>query len=74
MIRISIRLDERDYESAKKEARARGISFAELVRRSIRRNLSLGGTAPWMRYAGCIDSGNPASSQTVDETVYGIKR
>ena len=31
------------------------------------------GQAPWMRYAGLVESGNPRSSQTVDEVVYGSK-
>lgn len=26
---------------------------------------------PWMRYAGAFDSGDPDSSSTIDEVVYG---
>ena len=26
---------------------------------------------PWMRYAGLVESGDPNSSQSVDEIVYG---
>jgi hypothetical protein len=28
---------------------------------------------PWMRYAGFVESGDPNSSQSIDETVYGSK-
>jgi len=28
---------------------------------------------PWMRYAGFVESGDPHSSQSIDETVYGSK-
>jgi hypothetical protein len=28
---------------------------------------------PWMRYAGLVESGDPNSSQSVDEVVYGSK-
>jgi hypothetical protein len=28
---------------------------------------------PWMRYAGFVESGDPNSSQSIDEIVYGAK-
>ena len=28
---------------------------------------------PWMRYAGLVESGDPNSSQSIDEIVYGPK-
>jgi hypothetical protein len=28
---------------------------------------------PWMRYAGFVESGDPNSSQSIDEIVYGSK-
>jgi len=31
------------------------------------------GKAVWMRYAGLVESGNPRSSQSIDEIVYGFK-
>jgi hypothetical protein len=73
MIRTQVSLDEQDYALAKKEAEALGISVAEFVRRAIRRALPPSGKAVWMRYAGLVESGNPRSSQSIDEIVYGSK-
>jgi len=73
MIRTQISLDPREYRLVKREALALGISVAEFVRRAIRRGLPARGQAPWMRYAGLVESGNSRSSQTVDEVVYGSK-
>lgn len=73
MIRTQISLDEQDYALAKKEAEALGISVAEFVRRAIRRMLPPSGKAAWMRYAGLVESGNPQSSHSVDDIVYGFK-
>ena len=73
MIRTQISLDEEEYALAKKEAAALGISVAELVRRAVRRMLPPPGVAPWMRYAGFVESGNRRSSQSVDDVVYGSK-
>jgi len=73
MIRTQISLDEREYALAKKEARALGIPLAEFVRRAIRQMLPARGSAPWMRYAGLVESGDPRSSQSIDEVVYGRK-
>jgi hypothetical protein len=71
VIRIRVSLDEQDYALAKKEAETLGISVAEFVRRAIRRMLPPSGEAVWMRYAGLVESGNPLSSQSIDEIVYG---
>jgi hypothetical protein len=73
MIRTQISLDDQDYTLAKKEAEALGISVAEFVRRAIRRVLPPSGKPVWMRYAGLVESGNPRSSQSIDEIVYGSK-
>jgi hypothetical protein len=62
-----------EYRLAKKEARALGISVAEFVRRAIRQSLPPAGGAPWMRYAGFVESGDARSSQSVDDVVYGAK-
>ena len=73
MVRTQISLDAQDYALAKKEAEGLGISVAEFVRRAIRRVLPPSGKAVWMRYAGLVESGNPLSSQSIDEIVYGSK-
>jgi hypothetical protein len=73
MIRTQISLDEQEYASAKKEAAALGISVAELVRRAVRQALPPPGNAPWMRYAGFVESGDTRSSRSIDEIVYGAK-
>jgi hypothetical protein len=73
MIRTQVSLDEVEYKLAKKEARALGISVAEFVRRAIRQTLPPAAGASWMRYAGFVESGDPRSSQSVDDVVYGTK-
>jgi hypothetical protein len=73
MIRTQISLDEREYALVKKEAAALGIPIAELVRRALRQALPTNDQAPWMRYAGLVESGDPNSSQSIDEIVYGSK-
>lgn len=73
VIRTQISLDEHEYALAKKEAKALGISIAELMRRAIREVLPPPGKAPWMRYAGLVESGDVRSSQRLDEIVYGSK-
>jgi Ribbon-helix-helix protein, copG family len=73
MIRTQISLDKREYDLVRREAKARGISIAEFVRQAVRDKLPPAGTAPWMRYAGFIESGDPRSSQSIDELVYGSK-
>ena len=71
MIRTQISLDEHEYSLAKKEAKTLGISVAEFVRRAIRQVLPADADAPWMRYAGLVESGNARSSRSIDEVVYG---
>jgi len=50
-----------------------GISVAHFVRMAVRDKLPAKDAAPWMRYAGDVQSGDPNSSQTIDEIVYGAK-
>jgi hypothetical protein len=71
IIRIQVSLGECKYSRAKKPAAKLGISFAELLRRALRQVLPPEGDAPWMRYAGFVESDDPLSSQTIDEVVYG---
>ena len=73
MIRTQVSLDEHEYAAAKTEARTLGISVAEFVRRAVREALPFRGEGPWMKYAGFVETGNPRSSQAVDEIVYGQK-
>ena len=74
MIRTQISLDEREYTVVKTEAQSLGISVAEFIRRAIREALPPRGEGPWMKYAGFVETGNPRSSQSIDEIVYGQKR
>lgn len=73
MIRTQISLDEHEYAGAKAEARSLGISVAEFVRRAVREALPPRGNGAWMKFAGFVESGNPRSSQCVDDIVYGQK-
>ena len=73
MIRTQVSLSAEEYRAAKEEAKRLGISLAELLRRSLRNVLPVDDSVPWMRYAGLIESGDPRSSQRIDELVYGQK-
>ena len=73
MIRTQISLSEEEYAAAKHEAQRLGISLAELLRRSLRSVLPVDEAKPWMRYAGMVASGDPQSSQRVDDVIYGQK-
>jgi hypothetical protein len=73
VIRTQISLDEREYKLVKEQARLFGISIAELMRRAVRDMLPPSEKAPWMRFAGFVESGDLASSQSIDEFVYGTK-
>lgn len=73
MIRTQISLSKDEYDAAKEESRRLGISLAELLRRSLRRVLPADESKPWMRHAGMVESGDPSSSQRIDDTIYGQK-
>lgn len=73
MIRTQVSLTEQEYKAAKREAGRFGISLAELLRRSLRTMIPADESKPWMRYAGMIESGDPSSSQHIDDVVYGQK-
>jgi len=73
MVRTQISLSEEEYAAAKRESHRLGISLAELLRRSLRRVLPVDESKPWMRYAGMVESGDPHSSQHIDDIVYGQK-
>ena len=73
MIRTQISLSEEEYIAAKAEAKRLGISLAELLRRSLRTVLPADESKPWMRYAGMVETGDPDSSRTIDDVIYGQK-
>jgi hypothetical protein len=73
MIRTQISLGDDEYDAARREASRLGISFAELVRRSLRMVISVDEGKPWMRYAGLVETGDPESSRRIDDIVYGRK-
>ena len=73
MIRTQVSLDAHEYAVAKTEAKSLGISVAEFVRRAVREALPSRGDGPWMKFAGLVETGNPRSSQSIDEIVYGQK-
>ena len=74
MIRTQISLDEREYVAAKGAAAQLGISVAEFVRRAIREALPQSAEAPWMKFAGFVETGDAESSQSIDEIVYAQER
>ena len=75
MTRTQISLEPRLYRAARAEARRRGISFAELCRRALAKELPVKKAEnPWMKWSGILDSGDPNSSRTVNEVVYGREK
>jgi len=73
MERTQISLTAEELRAARAEAKRLGISLAELLRRSLRALLPADPAKPWMRYAGMIESGDAASSQRIDDVIYGQK-
>ena len=81
MVRTQVSLEEDAYKAAQREAKRRGISLAAFMREAL--GLALASAAlkrdrdearggrPWMRYSGCLASGDPGASESVDEVVYG---
>ena len=67
MVRAHTTLTDEEYAAAKREAARLGISLAELLRRSVRSLLPVDARAPWMRYAGMVDSGDPHASTRGDD-------
>lgn len=71
MIRMQISVDEVLYKLAKTLAKRRGISLAELCRRSLEATLAEEPSdKPWMAYAGILE-GEEDDSRSVDHVVYG---
>ncbi len=74
MIRTQISVERDLYDKAKRVARRRRISLAELCRQSLEDMIAREPTdKPWMKYAGIVE-GRPEDSVSVDEIVYGRDR
>jgi hypothetical protein len=73
VVRTQISLDRKDYQRAKREAAALGISLAEFFRRAMKAALPSEKSKPWMRYAGLLESGDSQASSSIDDVVYGAK-
>ena len=71
MIRTQISFDKTLYDRAKRAAKRRGVSLAELCRRSVAEVVGRDDAAhPWMNYVGIVD-GDANDSSSVDSVVYG---
>jgi len=73
MIRTQVSLNKNEYQQVVKEARKLGISIAEYFRILVRDSLPRDSSKPWMKYCGFVESGDPNSSNRIDELVYGTK-
>ena len=75
MIRTQISFDPDLYAEAKRVAKRRGVSLAELCRLGLRSVLGREvSQAPWMKYVGMFTSNDDRTSETIDEVVYGRER
>jgi post-segregation antitoxin (ccd killing protein) len=71
MVRTQISVDESLYQRAKKAARRRGISIAELCRQGLEKTLANEmPNKPWMELAGVFE-GKPDDSVSIDSELYG---
>lgn len=71
MIRTQISVDENLYQRAKRTARRRGISIAELCRQGLEKALANDRPdKPWMELAGIFE-GKPDDSVSIDSELYG---
>ncbi|MBI2986216.1 MAG: antitoxin [Deltaproteobacteria bacterium] len=71
MIRTQISVDKELYKRAKRVARRKGISLAELCRQSLQEIVAQEPLdRPWLAFAGIFE-GSPSDSTSVDEVVYG---
>lgn len=75
MVRTQISFDVQLYREAKRVAKQRGVSLAELCRQGLRSELGREASqAPWMRYLGMFSSDDDRTSETIDAVVYGRER
>jgi hypothetical protein len=68
MIRMQIGLDRREYDLARMQAAALGISVAELIRRAVRQTLPAPGEAEWAKYSGFAAGADMHSGQSVENS------
>ena len=73
MIRTQVSMSEEEYRAAKRRQSDSVSRSQSCCGSSLRNVLPADESAPWMRYAGMIESGDPHSSQRIDEIVYGQK-
>ena len=71
VIRTQISPDRNEYDLAKMQSAALGISVAEFIRRAVRETLTVRGEGAWVKYAGFAENGDPHSSQSIDGLVFG---
>lgn len=73
MVRTQVSFDAEMYEEARRQARLARISLAEFCRRAVARALVAGSRKErsWLRFSGILASGDPDSSRSVDQVVYG---
>lgn len=75
MIRTPVSLDAALYREAKRVAKRRGVSVAELVRQGLRSVVAQEAEpGPWMQYVGRFSSEDDRTSESIDEVVYGRER
>ena len=75
MVRTQISFDESLYREAKKAAKQRGVSLAELCRLGLRTVLSAASKEHrWDSYLGVFESTDPRTSESIDEVVYGREK
>ena len=71
MVRTQISFDKKLYARAQRAAKLRGVSLAELCRRSVAEAIGRDRIEhPWMRFIGVVD-GEANDSSRVDNVVYG---
>lgn len=71
MIRTQISVDKSLYQRAKRAARRRGISIAELCRQGLEKVVANDmPDRPWMELAGIFE-GKPDDSISIDSQLYG---
>lgn len=75
MVRTQISFDRPLYEQAKRVAKRRGVSLAELCRAGLREMIGRDSSSvPGAEYLGRFSSDDDRTSESIDEVVYGRER